>query len=283
MRRSLAELTEIGSNVSLECRGLTKSFGGVRAVDNLSAPFEVGKVTALVGPNGAGKTTLFHLITGALKADAGDALYRSQCLKGLPPWRISRLGIGRLFQDVRVFRRLSVMENLLVSFPDQLGEQPLLTLLARPRVRRQEAERRKQALDLLKLVDLEDYHNTPAEALSYGQQKLLAIARLLAGGADVLLLDEPTAGVHPLLIERLLKVIAGLAQEGRTVIVIEHNMSVVLQIADWAYFMNEGRIVELGSPKEVLNDPEVRATYLGLSSESDAPAAEAHQRGAEAL
>lgn len=267
------------SEVTLECRGLTKSFGGVRAVDNVSAPFEAGKITALLGPNGAGKTTLFHLITGALEPNAGDVLYRGRSLKELPPWGIARLGVGRLFQDVRVFKRLSVMENVLVGFHDQSGEQPLLALLARPRVRRQEAERRRKALDLLNLVDLANHHSAPAEALSYGQQKLLAIARLLAGGADVLLLDEPTAGVHPVLIERLLKVISSLAQEGRTVIVIEHNMNVVLEIADWVYFMAEGQIVEFGTPQEVLDDPEVRAAYLGLSAENDG----AEVQGAEAI
>lgn len=283
MRKSLESLAEMESEASLECHGLAKSFGGVLAVDNVSATFEAGKITALVGPNGAGKTTLFHLITGALRPDAGDVLYHGQSLKGLAAWGIARLGVGRLFQDVRVFKRLSVMENVLTSFPDQVGEQPLLALLARPRVRRQEAERRKKALDLLKMVDLADYLSTPAESLSYGQQKLLAIARLLAGGANILLLDEPTAGVHPVLIERLLKVISGLAQEGRTIVVIEHNMSVVLKIADWVYFMNEGRIVEFGSPQEILDDPRVRAIYLGLSSESDPPTTEPRQRGTEFL
>jgi len=255
------------SEVTLECRELTKAFGGVLAVKDVSAPFDGGKVTALVGPNGAGKTTLFHLMAGALVPNAGDVLYRGRSIRGLPPWEVARLGIGRLFQDVRVFKRLSVLDNVCVGFRGQGGEQPLFALFSRHRVRRLEAANREEALRWLEWVDLADHQSLPAETLSYGQQKLLTIARLLAVGADALLLDEPTAGVHPILVEQLLQVIRRLAEEGKTVVVIEHNMNVVLEVADWVYFMDEGQIAAFGSPQEVLDDPEVRATYLGLSSE----------------
>lgn len=256
----------------MECLNLTKSFGGVHAVEDVSAPFEAGKITALVGPNGAGKTTLFHLIGGAIQPDSGDVLYDGQRLNDLPPWEISGLGIGRLFQDVRVFERLSVLENLLVAFGNQVGEHPLAPVAARWRVSRQEAGLQEAALRYLELVDLANHRGNQAQALSYGQQKLLAIARLLAAGADSLLLDEPTAGVHPILIDRLLEVIRRIAGEGKTLVVIEHNMNVVLDIADWVYFMNEGQILAFGTPRDVLDDPEVRATYLGLASKSNSHA-----------
>jgi ABC-type branched-subunit amino acid transport system ATPase component len=252
------------NDVDFACQGLTRSFGGVLAVHEVSATFEAGKVTALVGPNGAGKTTLFHLLTGALHASAGEVLYQSRRLSGLPPWDVAARGVGRLFQDIRIFKRLSVLENVLVAFRGQSGERPLQALFARRRVRRQEARHREEAIRLLHLVDLADHQDLAAGALSYGQQKLLAIARLLALGADVLLLDEPATGVHPVLIERLVEVIRQMARAGKTVLVIEHNMSVVLEVADWVYFMNEGQIAAFGSPQDVLDDPEVRATYLGL-------------------
>lgn len=250
--------------VTLECVNLVKSFGGLRAVDGVSLSFEAGKVTGLVGPNGAGKTTLFHLICGALKPDSGEVLYRGRPIQGLPPWVIAQMGIGRLFQDVRVFPKLTVLENVLVAQAHQRGERVAAALFARPAVRREERAATAAALDLLDFVGLADYAGQPAEALSYGQQKLLAIARLLGAGADVLLLDEPTAGVSPTLIHRLLEVIRGLAGQGCTVVLIEHNMNVVLDVADWVYFLSEGNVAAFGLPIEVLGDSSVRAAYLGL-------------------
>lgn len=250
--------------VTLECRDLTKTFGGVRAVDGVDASFEAGKVTALVGPNGAGKTTLFHLISGALKPDGGEVLLRGAPIGGKAPWEIANLGIGRLFQDVRVFPKLTVLENLLVARRDQMGEKVLPALFSQRRVAQEEERHASEARRWLDLVSLTDHEASPAEALSYGQQKLLGIARLLAAGAEVFLLDEPTAGVNPKLIDRLLEVIRQLADEGKTVVVIEHNMNVVLKIADWVYFMDEGQIAAFGMPAEVLSDESVRGLYLGL-------------------
>src|SRR6185295_3451341 len=156
-------------------------------------------ITALIGPNGAGKTTLFHLMTGMLKPDDGDVLCRGRSLVGLKPWKVARLGVGRLFQDVRIFGRLSVLENAVIGFHG--GESPLAALLARGKIRREEAENEKRTRRWLEFVHLAEHRMRAAEELSYGQQKLLAIARLLAAGADILLLDEPTAGVNPLLVE----------------------------------------------------------------------------------
>lgn len=249
---------------TLELEKVSKSFGGLRAVNDVSATFEAGRITALIGPNGAGKTTLFHLIGGVLRPDAGLIRYKGRRIDGLPPWRIARYGIGRLFQDVRVFNKLTALENVLSAFPHQLGENPLWSLVLRPKVVQQERQLTHQARQLLQFVGLHDHADAPAESLSYGQQKLLAIARLLAARADALLLDEPTAGVNPEMVKEILALLRQLANNGKLVILIEHNMSVVMDIADWVYFMDEGKIIAEGTPNEVLGNSTVRAAYLGM-------------------
>jgi len=250
--------------VTIECRNLTKTFDGIKAVDGVSLTFEAGKVTALIGPNGAGKTTLFHLISGALRPDTGEIRYQGRRIDGLSPWYIARMGIGRLFQDVRVFNKLTVLDNVRVAFRKQDGENPLWALVYWPWVLRQERELTKEARQWLAFVGLSDLEQAWAEDLSYGQQKLLALARLLAAGADVFLLDEPTAGVNPEMVRSLLRLIRHLAEEGKTIVVIEHNINVVMEIADWVFFMDEGQIVAFGLSDEVLGDRTVRAAYLGV-------------------
>ena len=165
---------------------------------------------------------------------------------------------------MRVFHRLLARENILVAFNGQKGESALISVISRWRVRRVERSLSAKALRLLEFVGLADKAEELAEDLSYGQQKLLAIARLLAADADVLLLDEPTAGVNPEMVGTLLAVIRRLAGEGKSVVVIEHNMNVVIEIADWVYFMDEGQVVSFGLPKEVLGDQDIRKAYIGL-------------------
>ena len=252
------------AEATIQCRDLTKSFGGLMVIEELMLNLEPGKVTALVGPNGAGKSTLFHLITGFLAPDHGEIRYRKHRIDGLPPHSIARLGIGRLFQDVRVFDKLTALDNVLVGFPGQIGENPTYALLRPRAVGRQETTNRAAARHWLDVVGLGDHIETSAQALSYGQRKLLAIARLLALGSDVLLLDEPTAGVHPGTVGTLVRLIRALASEGKTVAVIEHNMNVVMESADWVYFMDAGEIVAFGLPDEVLGNRSIRAIYLGL-------------------
>lgn len=250
--------------ITIDCRDLSKSFDGVQAVKDVSAAFEAGKITALIGPNGAGKTTFFHLMGGSLAPDGGEVLLRGKRISSLRPWSIARMGIGRLFQDVRVFGRLTVLENVLVGFQNQAGESFWRAVLIRPAILRMERELAVEARRLLAFVGLAGLENSPAQTLSYGQQKLLALARLLAQGAEVLLLDEPTAGVSPAMVKPLLTLLRELARQGKTILVIEHNMSVVIDVADWVYFMDEGQIVAFGLPREVLGDRWVREAYLGL-------------------
>lgn len=248
----------------LELRKITKSFGGLVAVNEVSMFFSRGKITGLIGPNGAGKTTIFNLISGFLKPNSGSITLEGKRIDGLPPWEIANLGVGRLFQDVRVFGKLTSLENVLLAKTPQPGENPLISLLRRRKVLEAERENMERTEKWLEFVGLWEQRDTLAENLSYGQQKLLTIARLLNGDFKVLLLDEPTAGVHPRMIKSILDVIRRLTDEGKTVIVTEHNMEVITEISDWVYFLNEGKVVSFGLPQEVLGDPEVRRTYIGL-------------------
>ena len=248
----------------LELKKVTKAFGGTKAVDNISLGFEIGKITALIGPNGAGKTTVFNLISGFIRPDFGEICYKGENIVGMTPWEIANLGIGRLFQDVRVFERMSVLDNVMSAFKNQSGENFLYSVIARWKVEKEESYHKEKAFQLLDFVGLLDKKDDIAENLSYGQQKILSIARLLAADAELLLLDEPTAGVNPQMVKKILELIKALAREGRTVVVIEHNMNVVIEIADWVYFMNDGQIVSFGLPQDVLGDPEVRKTYIGI-------------------
>jgi ABC-type branched-subunit amino acid transport system ATPase component len=248
----------------LELENVSKSFDGILAVDRVSLGFDQGKITALIGPNGAGKTTVFNLISGLLRPDAGNITYNNQNIAGFAPWNIAHKGIGRLFQDVRLFARMTVKDNVLTAFKIQRGESALLSVIAPWHVKREEQSRSLEAMNLLEFVGLQDKARELAESLSYGQQKLLAIARLLAADSNVLLLDEPAAGVSVQMVTTLLDVIRQLAKEGKTVVVIEHNMNVVVEVADWIYFMDDGQVVSFGLPNEVLGDPEVRSAYIGL-------------------
>jgi ABC-type branched-subunit amino acid transport system ATPase component len=248
----------------LVLENVSKSFDGIQAVKHVSLTLEAAKVTALIGPNGAGKTTLFNLISGFLRPDEGAIYYRDDDITGLAPWRIARKGIGRLFQDIHLFDRLKVKENVLAAFPRQSGENALRAILSRRRVSGEERSLNRRALELLDFVGLAHKAEELAENLSYGQQKLVAIARLLAADADTLLLDEPTAGVNPLMVQTLLDLIRRLALEGKAIALIEHNMNAITDSADRAYFIHNGQVVSFGSPAEVFGDPTVRTAYIGI-------------------
>ena len=248
----------------LQLKNVTKRFGGLKAVDGVSFNLTKGIITSLIGPNGAGKTTIFNLISGFIRPDNGSIYYNGTRIDNLSPWEIAELGVGRLFQEVRVFNRLTVLENVLLARKRQPGENPLASLFLRNRSLGFEEKNLEGAKKWIEFVGLKQKANSLAEDLSYGQQKLLAIARLLAGNSDLLLLDEPTAGVHPVMAKSILKVIRDLVNEGKTAIVIEHNMRVVADISDWIYLLNEGKIVTFGKPQEVLDDPVLKEVYLGV-------------------
>ena len=250
-------------NNILELQQVSIHFGGVKAVDELSIDFERGKITALIGPNGAGKTTAFNLIGGLLRPDSGNVTFNGKRLLGVKPWHIARLGIGRLFQDVRLFNKMTVLENVMTAFQRQKGESLWRVAFVPWTQFKPEAKRKEHAMHLLEKVGLTDKVDSLAENLSYGQQKLVAIARMLAADAKLLLLDEPTAGVNPVMIRQLLTTIKQLAADNRTVIFIEHNMEIVHELAERAIFMSAGKIMKSGSPAEVFADPNVRSAYIG--------------------
>jgi ABC-type branched-subunit amino acid transport system ATPase component len=248
----------------MELKNVTKSFGGIKAVDNVSFYFSPKNITALIGPNGAGKTTVFNLISGFIKPDKGEILFKGEPITNLPPWEIANRGIGRIFQDVRIFEKLTCLENVLLAKKSP-AENPLNLFLTPKKIKEFEEKNIEEAKYWLDFVGLSGKENTLAENLSYGQQKLLAIARLMSAEYEFLLLDEPTSGVNPAMIKVILDLIKKLVKEkDKTVVIIEHNMRVIMEMADFVYFMNEGRVETFGSPKDVLSDIRVKEEYTGL-------------------
>jgi branched-chain amino acid transport system permease protein len=248
---------------ALVAQGLGKHFGGIRAADDLSLTLRRGQVTALVGPNGAGKTTVFNLLTGFLPTESGSVTLDSRDVTGVAPWRAVRAGLARSFQDVRLFERMTVLDNVIVAIPDQPGERLGPLFFAPGRVARIERANREKALRYLAFVGLADRAHEVAGALSFGEQKLVALARLLATEAEVLLLDEPASGVDPQWVARILDLIRQCAQAGRTVCLVEHNLEAVTAVADHAYFMEAGRIIADGRPDALMAEPRLADIYFG--------------------
>lgn len=250
----------------LEAHEVARSFGGLAAVAGVSVGFRAGAITSIIGPNGAGKTTLFNILTGFVALDAGRVVFDGRDITGWPPYRVALAGLARSFQDLRVLTRMTVLENLLLASPRQSGERLLANFLVSGRVRREEAEARQRALEALAFVRLEAKADDRAERLSYGQQKLLVIARLLAMDPRVVMLDEPAAGLDPTMVDRISDTVRRLAAAGKTVILIEHNLDVVRALSDEVVFMNEGRVLAIGSPVQVLTDRTLVDVYLGISA-----------------
>jgi ABC-type branched-subunit amino acid transport system ATPase component len=246
----------------LEINDISKSFDGTVALDGFSAEVPEGAVVGLVGPNGAGKTTLFNVVTGFLRPDAGEVIYNGRTLKSVPPHRVARLGIARTFQELRLIYRMTLLENVMLSFPRQTGESPAGAFALWPLVGRQERRNRAEAFALLEYVGLAEKADDLADNLSYGQQKLLALACCLAAGGELLLLDEPVAGVAPLMVEKILDLIRDLKAGSKTVVLIEHNFAAVTNVCDRVIFMDEGRGVAEGTPDEIRANPDVIESYL---------------------
>jgi ABC-type branched-subunit amino acid transport system ATPase component len=244
---------------------LKKRFGDMVALRGISATVSRGTITAFVGPNGAGKTTLFHTISGNLSLDSGKILYRQKLIGGLAPWRIARLGIGKLFQDVRIFESLTVLENVLLAMHDHPGQSAVNSLLRWPAGWKAAAWQCREAETWLDEAGVERPFDRPAGLLSFGNKKLLALARLMAGGFELLLLDEPAAGLGPLMVDRIGELLKMLVRErGRTIALIEHNISFVRELADRTYVLRAGEIFDHGATNEVLGKEENRELLIGL-------------------
>ena len=247
----------------LEIRGLTKRFLGVTAVDQVDLTVEAGELVSVIGPNGSGKTTLFNCVTGYLAPDGGRVAFRGRDITGAAAHRIARRGVGRTFQLVSVFPQLSVLDNLRTFLQQHQEESVLARLVRAPRVRRLEAAATARAMALLDSVGLAGRADAPAGSLSYGQRKLLAFAAALMPDPELVLLDEPAAAVNPTMINQMKEQIRGLHRQGKTVLLVEHNMDVVMDISQRVVVLDHGQKIAEGSPEVVRRDPRVVEAYFG--------------------
>lgn len=249
----------------LRIENLSKDFGGLRAVDHCSFEVPAGTIFGLIGPNGSGKSTIFNLVTGFLLPTEGEIYFNGERITGWPPYAIVRKGIARTFQLVRVFRNMTVLENMLMGPKHQLGERFFPGVLSLPAVRRQERENVKKARDLLAMMGLERFENEYAGNLSYAEQKLVEIARALMTDPEFLMLDEPASGINPSLVENILQHIRRLRDEqGKTILLVEHDMNVIMNLCDWIVVLNYGQKICEGTPDTVSRDPRVIDAYLGV-------------------
>lgn len=249
----------------LEVSSVTKRFGGVTAVDNVSLEADIGTITALIGPNGAGKTTLFNIITGFDPGNEGRVTLSGKPIEGLKPWQIARLGMVRTFQTAVGFRKLSVWENLVMSAAPRRA-QSLSGALMGPRVWNPSLrEVRQRAEEVLAELDLRDRRDVLLEDLSVGETKLVEFARQLVTDPQIVLLDEPASGVNPAYI-RPMSDLLGRLRERLSLLIIDHNLSFIMGIADYVYVLAAGGVIASGPPEVVARDPRVVETYLGAAA-----------------
>jgi branched-chain amino acid transport system ATP-binding protein len=241
---------------SLETVGLTRSFGGVTALRAASVRFLHGKVNGLIGPNGSGKTTLFNCVTGMIKPDAGRVTYGGRDITGWAPHRIARAGVGRSFQLCRVFPRMTVLDNLLVAVRAPGLEAQLASARSRADIARARGWLVRMGIDHLEDVE--------ARNLSWGQQKLLELAGVLMADPATILLDEPAGGVNPALIDRIAELVRQLNAEGKTFVIVEHNLDLVMAICDHIVVLDRGRPIAEGPPAMIRTDPRDLEAYLGV-------------------
>ncbi|MGQ9670993.1 MAG: ABC transporter ATP-binding protein [Desulfosoma sp.] len=251
----------------LSLRRLTKSFGGLTAVHNVSFDVDAGSIVGLIGPNGAGKTTVFNLITGIYRPDQGEILFNNTSLLGLRTHRIISLGIGRTFQTIRLFQNLSVLENVLAGCHCRMRFGAVAAMLGLKRHRREEEKAVEQALGALAFVGLHKNALQPAKNLSYGNQRLLEVARALATQPKLLILDEPAGGMNEQETQDLIELIRRIRSRGITVLLIEHDMNLVMRVCEKIVVLEYGSRIAEGTPSEIKANPRVIEAYLGTDED----------------
>lgn len=252
----------------LEVKELTKNFGGLAAVSNVDFSIEENELVGLIGPNGAGKTTFFNLLTGVYVPTEGTVELeidnKKVLLNGKAPYKITDLGLARTFQNIRLFKELTVIDNVLIAMHSTMGENTFHSLLRTPTYYRKEAEMREKALELLAIFELEKKYDVLAKNLPYGEQRRLEIVRALATNPKILFLDEPAAGMNPQETAELTALIRKIQKDFRiTVVLIEHDMSLVMNVCERIYVLEYGRLLAKGTPEEIQKNPAVIKAYLG--------------------
>jgi branched-chain amino acid transport system ATP-binding protein len=254
--------------MALEAAGLSKAFGGLLAVNNVSFEIPHGTLTALIGPNGAGKTTVFNLVTNLYRPDAGEVRFYGRSIAGLPPGRIAALGLVRTFQSARIFPGMTTLENALVGAHRHLRRGPLAQMAWLASARGEERALIARADALLELVGLAPFRSSPATELPMGAQKLLEVVRALMARPRLLLLDEPAAGLNDSETAELSALLRAVRANGITVVVVEHNMSLVMDVADEVVVLDAGAVLARGAPREIQRNARVIEAYIGQGVET---------------
>lgn len=254
----------------LEADQLSISFGGVRAIDGVSIAIESSQVFSIIGPNGSGKTTLFNMVSGIYTPNDGSIRLAGETVTGLAPDRLARRGLSRTFQNLQIFSRMSALENVMVGRHRHERTGIFADLLHWPSVARQNEATREAARAALARVDLAEVANRPASSLAYGALKRLEIARALASDPKLLLLDEPAAGCNPVETQEIDRVIRSIVKEGVTVVLVEHDMRLVMNISDRVHVLSSGRTLTEGTPEQVRSNAEVIQAYLGVHGSQEA-------------
>lgn len=247
----------------LDAKGLSRHFGGLKAVEDVSLGLEPGSITALIGPNGAGKTTFFNCLTGIYQPTSGEVVFQGETLTGLKPHQVTRRGVARTFQNIRLFAEMTALENVMVGGTGWTRSGIAGALLRNKRVREEERELMLFAFQLLDFVGLADKADIWARNLPYGDQRRLEIARAMATRPRLLLLDEPAAGMNPVETDALMALIRKIRGEGITVLLIEHDMKLVMGISEKIFVLDHGVLIAEGKPEAIRNDPQVIGAYLG--------------------